>query len=206
MLYLSGAVRPEWVGLPHMGFILTPNMGNRVPAGVPWAADNGCYTTKVAFDLDRYLRWLSDRREYADRCLFATAPDVVGNAIATWIRGGAILPRIRDLGFKAGYCAQDGIDPDTLEWDAFDALFVGGSTVFKLAPQTYDLAREAKARGKWVHMGRVNSGRRFRDAFLGGYDSVDGTFLSFSPRENLPRLQKWFRAFQQPSLFQECAV
>jgi hypothetical protein len=199
MLYLSGAVRSEFVGLPGVGFIVTPNMGNRIPDGVPWAADNGCFTDKVPFSLSRYLAWLEARRPVVDRCLFATAPDVVGDAAATWARGGHVLPMIRELGYPAGYCAQNGIDADTLAWDAFDALFVGGDDAFKLAESTYALVAEAKRRGKWTHMGRVNSAQRFRAAALSGYDSVDGTFLAFGPDKNLPRLQRWLDAANQQS-------
>ncbi len=203
VLYLSGAVRPALVGVNGVGFILTPLMGNRVPDRGPWAADNGCFTTRVPFDLDRYLYWLWERRHAADRCLFATAPDVVGNAAATWRRGGHILACIRGLGYPAGYCAQNGIDADTLNWDAFDCLFVGGDDAFKLAESTYALAAEAQRRGKWTHMGRVNSAQRFRAAALSGYDSVDGTFLAFGPDKNLPRLQRWLTATtQQPALWE----
>ncbi len=41
-------------------------------------------------------------------------------------------------------------------WHRLDALFVGGSTYFKLGPTAAGLVREAKRRGLWTHMGRVN--------------------------------------------------
>lgn len=202
MLYLSGALRPEWIGLPKLGFMFSPNIGNRLPHIGPWAADNGCFTTKVRFDLGRYLSWLTARKYAQDRCLFATAPDVVGDAVETWRRSSHVLPIIRNLGYKAALCAQDGLDPDTVEWDTFDCLFVGGSTQFKLAESTYALVAEAKRRGKWCHMGRVNGGARFVAAAQAGYDSVDGTFLAFAPTVNLPRLQQWQRRVEeQPCLF-----
>ncbi len=176
-------------------------MRNRVPAAGPWAADNGCYTEKVPFDLGRYLAWLKRHQHAAARCRFATAPDVVADAAATWRRSSHVLPLIRRLGYPAGYCAQDGIDPTTLEWDAFDALFVGGSTAFKLAESTYALVAEAARRGKWTHMGRVNSGQRFRAAAMAGYDSVDGTILAFGPDTNISRVRNWLNAATQPTLF-----
>lgn len=201
VLYLSGAVRPELVGTSGLGFILTPNMGNPVPARGPWAADNGCFTAHVPFDLDRYLAWLERWRPSADRCLFATAPDVVGDAAATWARSAPVLPQLRARGYRAALCAQNGIDPSVFDWNAFDCLFVGGDDAFKLAESTYALVAEAHARGKWTHMGRVNSARRFRAAFLSGYDSVDGTYLAFGPDTNLPKLQRWLaHMVTQPSL------
>jgi hypothetical protein len=47
------------------------------------------------------------------------------------------------------------------------------------------LGAETKRRGKWLHMGRVNSARRFAIAELMGCDSVDGTYLTYGPDTNL---------------------
>lgn len=191
------------MGQAGLGFILTPNMGNRMPEQGPWAADTGCFTDKVPFDLDRYLWWLWERRAQADRCLFATAPDVVGDMAATLRRGRHILPCLRGLGYPAALVAQNGIDGATLDWDSFDVLFVGGDDAFKLAESTYALVAEAKQRGKRCHMGRCNSAQRFRAARLGQYDSADGTFLAFGPDANWPRLQRWLaEADQQPPLWE----
>lgn len=44
---------------------------------------------------------------------------------------------------------------------------------------------------KKIHMGRVNSGRRWKQAEVFGCDTVDGTFLAFGPDTNLPRLEAW---------------
>jgi hypothetical protein len=40
-------------------------------------------------------------------------------------------------------------------------------------------------------MGRVNSLKRFRAARSMGCDSVDGTYLTFGPDINLPKLLSW---------------
>jgi hypothetical protein len=111
--------------------------------------------------------------------------------MATWERSKDVLPLIRELGYKAALCAQDGIDKLDINWDSFDVFFVGGTDSFKLAESTYELAAEAKRRGKRIHMERVNSARRFRAANISRYDSVDGTFLCFGPDKNLPRLESW---------------
>ena len=66
------------------------------------------------------------------------------------------------------------------------------------------IAAEAKARGKWIHMGRVNSERRYRYAADIGCDSADGTYLTFGPDQNLPRLMAWIRSGEdQMNLFEE---
>jgi len=191
----------ELVGArPDLGFLLTPRMGNQfnLLAG-PWAADNGCYSAGDAFDLGAYLDFLSCRQHAAATCLFAPAPDVLGDAEATWRRSGPVLEEIRARGFKAALVAQDGLrDPP---WDRFDVLFIGGSTEFKLSHHARDLTAAACAHGKNVHMGRVNSETRLRTAAMWGCKSSDGTFLAFAPDTNVPRLTRWLDSIaEQPQM------
>ncbi|MDG4803681.1 hypothetical protein [Micromonospora sp. WMMD980] len=51
-----------------------------------------------------------------------------------------------------------------MPWHAIDALFIGGTTAWKLGPDAAHLAGQARRRGLWVHMGRVNSLWRLRHA------------------------------------------
>lgn len=162
--------------------MLTPSMGNKLPPDVLWAADTGCFKHPERFNLGQYLRWLHARSYAANRCLFATAPDVVGDPRATWERSKAVLPEIRYLGYKAALCAQDGIEETEIPWAAFDALFIGGSTEWKLGPSVELLIRAARRQGKWVHVGRVNSAKRYRMFRLDDCDSADGTFIAFRDR------------------------
>jgi hypothetical protein len=193
MLYLSGVVRPD---MPAM---LQPNMGNRLPPNIQWAADNGRFSKPETYSDERYLAWLEKHRHAADRCLFAAAPDVVGDARATLEMSGPMLPQIRALGYKAALVAQDGLEALDVPWDEFDCLFVGGTTEWKLSEHAYSLVAEAKRRGKWTHMGRVNSWQRFRAAAAAGYDSADGTVLRFDP--NRP-VHEWSdRAQANPGLW-----
>src|SRR5204862_2827813 len=134
--YLSGAYRPELVGIEHVGFMMTPNVGNAHPAGSVWAADSGLYSSKGvrSFDLDRYVAWLTKRAPHQNDCLFATAPDVVGAWQETLARSLPVLPTIRSLGYRAALVGQDGLtDTTQLPWDDFDCLFIGGTNQFKLA-------------------------------------------------------------------------
>ncbi|HXF62680.1 MAG TPA: hypothetical protein VNK95_13745, partial [Caldilineaceae bacterium] len=82
---------------------------------------------------------------------------------------------------------------------AYDALFIGGSTGWKLSEAADWCIRRAKERGVWVHAGRVNSLRRIRHFQLIGVDSVDGTYIRFNPREAYQRLNK---QLIQPPLLQ----
>lgn len=188
-----------------LGLIDQPNQ-NKVTgvdeaheAGALWCADNGCYSDK--WDADRWWAFLERNAHRADTCLFAVAPDVVGDAAATAERSAPWLARIRELGYPVAYVAQDGLEALPVPWDDFDCLFLGGSTEWKLGPHARALAGEAKRRGKWLHMGRVNSERRFEYARAIGCDSADGTFLTYGPDVNLPQLLAWTRNADQPGLF-----
>lgn len=83
--------------------------------------------------------------------------------------------------------------PAMVPWEAIDAMFIGGTTAWKLGEAARELAGVAKAHGKWLHMGRVNSERRVMYAKLVGCDSVDGTYIVFGPDKNAPRVASWMR-------------
>jgi len=67
--------------------IATPKQRQAVPSGARWVADNGCYG-KGWPGVGAWLTWL-DRftDEKRERCLFATAPDVIGDAVACQVPG-----------------------------------------------------------------------------------------------------------------------
>jgi hypothetical protein len=184
----------------RLGYIDTPAQGNRRPEGVAWCADNGCFGKGYPGD-EKWLAWLTKNAHAAPDCLFATAPDVVGDAEATLARSAPFLPIIRELGYPAALVAQDGLEALPVPWETFDVLFIGGTTEWKLGQAAHALIRQAKERGKWVHMGRVNSERRYRYAHTIGCDSVDGTYLTFGPDINLPKLLAWSRVENQQPLF-----
>jgi hypothetical protein len=181
--------------------IATPASGNRVEAGREWCADNGVFGGKYPGD-EAYLAWLTERLPYVADCRFVVAPDVVGDAAATLALSAPMLPLIRALGYPAALVAQNGLEDLDVPWNSFDCLFIGGDTAWKLGPQARALVAEAKARGKWVHMGRVNSRERIQYADAIGCDSVDGTFVAFGPDKNLPIVLSWLRELDtQPALF-----
>lgn len=174
MLYLSGVVRPD---LPAM---ITPRMGQQPPAGQRWAADNGRFSAPQDYTDEKYLAWLA--KMPAESCLFATAPDVVGDAAATLALSAPMFRPIREAGYFVALVAQDGLEDLEIPWADFDVLFIGGTTAWKLGEACRLIVAEAKRRGRWVHMGRVNSLRRMRYAESIGCDSADGTVLKHDPR------------------------
>lgn len=197
--YITGVNNAGVKAVAHersIGLLVTPDTAKSLTkhiAGYPfWAADNACFNHPEDFDTEKYLGWLATfPLEQRSSCLFAPAPDVVGDPIKTLQRSAPVLPLIRALGFKAALVAQDGLENLEIPWDEFDVLFIGGSTEWKLSPAAAELCREAKRRGKGVHMGRVNSYRRLKFADDCGCDTADGTFLAFGPAVNLPRLLGW---------------
>lgn len=174
----------------------TPKQGNVPVEGVAWCADNGCFGKGYPGD-ERWFAWLESNAYRASSCVFAVAPDVVGDAVATLERSLPWLPKIRALGYPAAFVAQDGLENLVIPWGDFDVLFVGGSTEWKLGAEAARIVGQAKACGKWVHMGRVNSGRRFRYAQMIGCDSADGTTLAKFPDATLPDVLAWLRGADQ---------
>lgn len=155
-------------------------------AGIPWAADNDAFG---AFDVRAFERML-DVLEGLPGCLFVAAPDVVGDWEATLALWDRWLPEIVGRGLPPALVAQDGLTSLAVPWEELDALFVGGAPnrsprytrpgpgsgpEWKLSVAAEGLAREARARGKHSHLGRVNSMRRLIYAASNGYDSVDGS-------------------------------
>lgn len=190
-----------------IGVMMTPKSGMRLERTLDyplWAADNGCFAQGESFNLVRYLCWLQSMSPACHTCLFATAPDVMGDAEATWRRSRGVLPVLRALGYKAALVAQDGIEETGVEWSALDCLFIGGSTKWKLSEAAFDVIREARMCGKHVHVGRVNSRKRLRVFAAAGCDSADGTMLAFGPDKRLRQLLRWSVEIEaQPSLWCE---
>ncbi|MBA3824526.1 MAG: hypothetical protein H0X24_11615 [Ktedonobacterales bacterium] len=163
----------------------------QIPHLPKWAADNGCFAQGDQFDGIAYLHWLSGLQHLRESCLFAVAPDVVGDAAATLKRSRPYLSIMRGLGFPVAYVAQDGFVSKHIPWDALEVLFLGGTDAFKLHPRTEYIVREAKERGKHVHAGRVNSYERLELMTSWGCDTADGTYIAFAPNLHLDNILRW---------------
>ncbi len=180
-----------------IGMVATPGQRQAIPDRAYWAADNGCFGTGYPGD-PGWLAWLDEfsTLDERSRCMFATAPDVVGDAAATLDRSRPHLPTIRSLGFPAALVAQDGLEDLVVPWETFDVLFIGGSTDWKLGPAARSLVLDARRRGIPVHMGRVNSLRRLRYADTIGCSSADGTYFAFTSDAGLDDVERWIRELQ----------
>tara|TARA_R100000656_G_C3907545_1_gene120144 strand:- start:78 stop:686 length:609 start_codon:yes stop_codon:yes gene_type:complete len=188
MIYLSGRFKST---LPkEVGLLVTPGNRGKARQGRIWAADNGRFAAPDKYSDASYLKWLMAQDKKSD-CLFATAPDVVGDHHATLQLSAHMYSPIRQAGYPVAFVAQNGFDD--APWSSFDALFIGGDDAFKLGPQVPGIVREAKRRGKWVHMGRVNSYLRLRLATVIGCDSVDGNHIAFMPDKHTADVAQWIK-------------
>lgn len=104
------------------------------------------------------------------------------------------------------FVLQDGSErPGRVPFGApgLKAVFLGGSDEFKLGADAARLVRQARHRGLYAHMGRVNSDRRIQHARSIGCTSVDGTGWTTWRDANLPRgLRSCEQAREQPVYWQ----
>lgn len=199
IVLVSGATAAlKEIGNPVFGALFVPNGGNH-PVTMPdiWAIDNGAFS---GFDAAAFVASL-DRFWKRPGCVFVTAPDVVADAAATLRLFPFWRAVIHGLGYRVALVAQDGLRVPDVPWTQIDALFIGGSTEWKLGSEARTIAGYAKALGKWVHMGRVNSRRRMRYAAQIGCDSIDGSGFSKWSSIRLPMAQRWLIEMdRQPGL------
>jgi hypothetical protein len=195
VLILVHTAHPQALQYQGDGFgrLLSPRQYSRAAdtaaAGIPWAADNDCFQR---LDAVAY-RAMLERIAGLPGCRFVVAPDVVGDWEATYARFDEWWPELAEIGQPIAYVAQDGQTSALMPWLAIDALFIGGTTAFKLSAEAEILVQIAKRRGLWVHMGRVNSRKRFDYARAIGCDSVDGTSYSRWRTRWLPDALTWHR-------------
>lgn len=171
----------------RLGCIVTPHQGNTTfPDEWDVMADNGCFSAKW-----EHHHWLSWLLSLPRSVRFVVAPDVYRGepsdhreTLARWNDYGALIER---HGFTPAFVCQIGSTPNNVP-DA-PVLFLGGDDAWKLGTPAWEIAKAHQDR--WIHMGRVNSFRRFETARTLGCDSCDGTYLTWGPDTNLPKLLSW---------------
>lgn len=175
------------------GILIRSVMGKRfrdsstkeILAGYKWAMDNSAFGGK--FNPDNFIEKMRAMYERRATCLFIVAPDVVKDSAATTKLFPEWRDKIRAEGFPVAFVGQDGC----AELPDCDAFFIGGSTEWKIGKQARELAQEAKRRGLWLHMGRVNSLPRVHYAKSIGCDSVDGTHIIYKPTQRSAQMVSW---------------
>lgn len=167
---------------PNLGVLCSPRrFYGRELEDWTWAADNDAFSK---WDAGRYRAMLEAIRG-REGCVFVTAPDVVGDYRVTMQLFAEWRDELADL--PVAFVGQDDQERYGVPWDAFEAFFVGGTSSWKMGEGAARLVREAKDRGKHVHMGRVNSHRRLRYAKALGCDSIDGSGFSWFRGDGAPK-------------------
>lgn len=144
-----------------MGILTSPGtrgVPTAIQSGIHWAADNQAFTK--GFNPDVFFPWLEKMKPYKSTCLFVACPDVVSNAAETTKLFETWQPKLYD--FPIAFVAQDGQENlDFPPEHLWDALFIGGSTIWKMSDSAANCIQRAQALGKHIHVGRVNYLRRY---------------------------------------------
>lgn len=166
---MAGLVDRELVG----GQLLTP-LTRYSNAGGAFAIDNGAF---CGFDRKAFASLLEREWPNRDRCLFVTCPDVVGSMARTldlfhyrfdWMSSE----------WRLALVVQDGAEHVQLPWQKIDVVFIGGRDPWKDSQATADIIRVAKILGKHVHVGRVNTAKRYKHFRDLGADTCDGSGIA----------------------------
>lgn len=198
ILLVSGATLSgrRYLGHPDFGWLKTPANGNAIAtiteSRVLWACDNDCFKRLNRPKYLRMLRAVSGQ----PRLLWVACPDVVADARATLLRFALWQPSLSYRDVPIAFVAQDGQESLPVPWDAIRCLFIGGSTAWKEGPHAAALIHAAHDRGKWVHVGRVNTLRRYWLFSSLPVDSIDGTCFSKWPDKYIPWMLRRFPAIQ----------
>jgi hypothetical protein len=155
----------------EVGQLLTPLTRFSLRA-TKWAIDNGAFS---GFEEAVFLSLLARQTGYPG-CLFVTVPDVVGSARRTL----EVFPHWKDRlsSWPLALACQDGQEDLPIPWDDIAAVFIGGSTEWKLSKHAVACIKAAKVLGKWAHVGRVNDPARFEFFENAGADSIDGSGIA----------------------------
>lgn len=198
-LFVSGATATvaKYADSPMIGRLIQPRNGNDVQdlatCGLPAGADNDALAGVNPDALLNLWDRLAPRR--GDWLKFVTAPDAVmltangpyGDWPATLWLWRCWRPALLARKLPPAIVAQDGATPSDVPWDEIDALFIGGSTRWKMSQQAALLIRVAAKRGKWVHVGRINSFYRIGHFDQLPVNSFDGGQFSMFPETYIPK-------------------
>lgn len=165
-----------------------------------FAIDNGAFSQ---FLDKRFVRMLDRMAENKADCLFVACPDIVGSARRTmelWKRRRNWIKE--KSGWPVALVAQDGLEDMEVPWDDLHTLFIGGRDPWKDSQAVLDLVKTAKTLGKRVHVGRVNTLKRYQHFAKAGADTCDGSGIA-KYDHMLAAIYRGIKREDHPQLF-EC--
>lgn len=176
---------------------LTRRKRQRIDA--PFAVDNGAFG-KQGFEAKAFESLLERNRDFRGLCRFVVVPDVVGSARRTLEVFDYWFARLSH--WKLAFVCQDGQEDLPIPFEHIDTIFIGGSTRWKESSHAIACVRAARAIGKWVHIGRINSEDRCEGFEQLKVDSLDGTGIGQYSwmREKIKERNGEYRLFQKSEL------
>jgi hypothetical protein len=199
-ILVSGGTKTagRYLDHPNMGVLLTPRNRNRfdhlIENGYYWAVDNSAFSEWDEEAFCRLICKIARAGEYC--CAWIAAPDVVGDHKATLERWKFWGPAIRSCKLAPAFVCQDGCTSKEIPYEA-PCVFLGGTTEWKMSKEARACVKAAHRADQFVHMGRVNSLKRLKVAYLWGCDSVDGSSLSRFPKTYIPKFLWWLQEMER---------
>lgn len=176
MIYLAPNNTPT--NKDNFGLLVSLNSQREIKPGAVWAMDNGRFSKGGINPKWTQAKWeaMLKRYQFIPGCKFCVVPDVPFNATETLELFKEYAQIVKAHGYPLAICTQDTMTPSDIPWSKIAAVFIGGSDTHKLGAEAVAIMLEAKLRGVWVHVGRVNSSSRVKQFWYA--DSVDGTTLA----------------------------
>jgi hypothetical protein len=181
------------------GQLLTP-LTKYANWGSVFAIDNGAFSV---FHKQRFSSLLQRNIDCKSQCLFVVVPDIVANARRTleiWRHRHSIVGS-----WPMAFVAQDGMEDLEVPWGELQTLFVGGGDPWKDSRASLDIVKTAKTLGKRVHVGRVNTVRRYRLFAEAGADTCDGSGVAMYDHM-LEDIATALAGDNEPTLFDSCDI
>ncbi len=179
-----------------LGQLLTP-LTRYSNAGGVFAIDNGAFS---GFNREGFQRLLAREHPNRSRCLFVTVPDIVASGRRTleiWQRRQNIVRH-----WPLALVAQDGMEDLDIPWHEMQAVFIGGGDPWKDSKSALDIVRTAKTLGVHVHVGRVNTAKRYKLFAAAGADTCDGSGVAMYDHM-LPDIEAAIGKKPEPQLWDE---
>lgn len=176
----------------NLGYLVTPFSHTKLDEvkNKVYAIDNGAF---AGLDEKKFMKIVNNYKNNKKE-IFIAVPDIVGDHKATLKMFYNWRNILND--YNLGFVAQDGMTKNDIPKEA-QAIFIGGSTEFKLGKIAYEIIQTAKEKGLWVHMGRVNSLKRIKYAYESKVDSIDGTKYAMFDKVHLKKALDYISSLQK---------
>lgn len=188
----------EWCS----GVVTTPRYIDRClrECDLPVVIDNGAFPAwrnGTPLTLEKQLDGIFECADKAgDRVIHVIAPDVIGNARATWSRICASLDELREFWPRLLLPMQEGVDTARMVDLALGigaGLFVGGAT--KLWKRRQVERVRAVSEDVFLHVGRISKKSELSHAAWCGVDSFDTT--TFLRQQTINKAIEWRPRFEK---------